>query len=367
MIRTKTPLLLSLVSIALIFAGTAYGAIPTTMRQYQIARKADGKGYAMVLKTVPVPVPAANEVLVRMHAVSLNRKDIYFLDASLKSGRATPGMSISDGAGEVVAMGKDVTHFKIGDRVMGAFDTLWVDGPQPKRIRPREGLLSEYVTMTEATTVPVPAYLSYEEAATLPCAGVTAWNSLFESSKLQPDDYVLLEGTGGVSVFGLQFTVAAGGKAVITSSSDAKLEKAKKLGAYGTINYRTHPDWQKNVLQVTGGIGVKNVLEVGGKETFPKAVKSLAMGGHIASIGGLGDEGFVRQAPEALLKPYHATWSYIYVGSRAYFDHLLVFMCKYEIHPIIDRAFPFKQAAAAYDYMRSSKFFGKIVIDIISP
>ena len=363
MLRIKTSLLFSIISLFLVFSGPASSADQNSMRQYQLARTADGKGYAMVLKTAPVPVPAANEILVRMRDVSLNRKDIYFRDASLKSGRATPGMSISDGAGDVVAVGKDVTRFKVGDRVVGAFDTVWIDGPQ-KQIRPREGLLSEYATMTADTALPIPDYMTYAEASTLPCAAVTAWNTLFESAKLQAGDYVLLEGTGGVSVFGLQLAAAAGAKPIITSSSDAKLEKAKALGAFGTINYRKHKDWNVYVRRLTNDVGVKHVLEVGGKDTFPKAVASLAMGGHIGSIGGLAEGGFVRQNPEDMLKPYNATWTYIYVGSRAYFEHLLAFMSAHKIHPAIDRVFPFEQAPAAFDYMVASKFFGKIVIAV---
>jgi len=340
-----------------------FGADQDSMRQYQLEKSEDGKGYAMVLKTAPVPVPAANEVLVRMRAVSLNRKDIYFRDASLQSGKATPGMSISDGAGDVVAIGKDVTRFKAGDRVVGAFDTVWIDGPQ-KQIRPREGLLSEFAVMTEDTALPIPAYMSYDEAATLPCAAVTAWNTLFESASLQPGEYVLLEGTGGVSVFGLQLAAAAGARPIITSSSDEKLEQARALGAFGTINYRKNPDWDVLVRKLSNNIGVKHVLEVGGKDTFPRAVASLAMGGHIGSIGGLAEGGFIRQEPEELLKPYNATWTYIYVGSRTYFEHLLAFMTEHQIHPAIDRVFPFEQAQAAFDYMVDSSFFGKIVIAI---
>lgn len=363
MLRIKSTLLFSVISLICFCSGPVCSADQGSMRQYKLAKTADGQGYAMVIKTVPVPEPAANEVLVRMRAVSLNRKDIYFRDASLKSGNATPGMSISDGAGEVVAVGSDVTRFQVGDRVVGAFDTVWIDGPQ-EQIRPREGLLSEYATMTADTALPIPEYMTYAEASTLPCAAVTAWNTLFESASLQAGDYVLLEGTGGVSVFGLQLAAAAGAKPIITSSSDAKLEKAKALGAFGTVNYRKNPDWNVNVRRLTNDVGVKHVLEVGGKDTFPKAVASLAMGGHIGSIGGLAEGGFVRQKPEDMLKPYNGTWTYIYVGSRAYFEHLLAFMSKHQIHPAIDRVFPFEQAQAAFDYMVASEFFGKIVISI---
>lgn len=353
-----------MVSICLCVITAVSGAESTTMRQWQLLKTEDGKGYAPVLKTVPVRVPASNEVLIRVRAVSLNRKDIYFQDRSLQSGQATPGLSISDGAGDVVAVGADVTRFKVGDRVVPAFDTQWVDGAS-SGYRPREGMLSEYVVATEATTLPIPEYLSYAEAATLPCAAVTAWNTLFKAAQLKKDEYVLLQGTGGVSIFGLQLAAAAGAKPIITSSSDAKLEKARALGAFGTVNYRTHPEWHVNVRAITGDAGVNHVLEVGGQDTFPKAVASLAPGGHIGSIGGLGEGGFVREAPEELLKPLNARWTYIYVGSRADFEAMNAFMTEHQIHPVIDRIFPFEEAMAAYDTMRDGDFFGKIVIAVV--
>lgn len=332
-----------------------------TMRQYQMA-KADGTDIPVpVIKTVAAPVPAAHEVLVRVRAVSLNHKDIYFLDRDRQSGAVSPGLSISDGAGDVVGIGKDVKRFNVGDRVVAAFDTVWISG-KSTGYKPREGMLSELVTVTEDTLLPIPDYMSYEEAATLPCAAVTAWTSLFKEAQLQQGDYVLLEGTGGVSVFGLQLAAAAGAKPIITSSSDAKLEKAKSLGAIATVNYRTHSDWQHEVRAASGGEGVKHVLEIGGKDTLPKAIASLAQGGHIALIGGLSEGGFVRDTPTELLKPYNARLTHVYVGSRADFEAMNTFMTKHQIKPIIDRVFPFEAAPAAYDYMISGAFFGKIVI-----
>ena len=331
------------------------------MRQYQMAKVEGADSTAPVIKTVPVPVPAANEVLVRVRAVSLNHKDIYFLDRDRQSGAASPGLSISDGAGDVIAAGTDVHRFKAGDRVVAAFDREWISGERPG-YKPREGMLSELVTVTEDSLVPIPDYLSYEEAATLPCAAVTAWTSLFKEAHLQAGDYVLLEGTGGVSVFGLQFATAAGAKPVITSSSDAKLVKARALGAIATVNYRTHPDWQTEVRAATGGTGVAHVLEIGGKDTLPKAIASLTQGGHIALIGGLSEGGFVRETPEAMLKPYDARLTHIYVGSRTDFEAMNAFMTRHRIKPVIDRVFPFEATPAAYDYMINGTFFGKIVI-----
>lgn len=333
------------------------------MRQYHMTRVDGAEALQPVLQTVPIPVPAANEVLVRVRAVSLNRKDIYAMDRYRADGDPAPGLSISDGAGTVAAIGADVTRFKAGDRVVGAFDTTWVDGESSGYIA-RTGMLSEYVLVTEDTLLRIPHYMTYLEAATLPCAAVTAWNTLFKSASLQAGEYVLLQGTGGVSIFGLQLAAAAGGRPIITSSSNAKLRQARKLGAVGTVNYRKNPEWQLDVLEQTGGVGVKHVLEVGGKDTFPKAVASLAVGGHIGSIGGLGEGGFIREAPEELLDPLNATWTNIYVGSANDFSLLLEFMTEHAIHPVIDRVFPFEQAPAAYDYMLSEDFIGKIVIAV---
>ena len=344
-----------------LFSFSAAAAEAGMMRQYQMARVEGSDTPVPVIRTVPVPVPAAHEVLVRVRAVSLNHKDIYFLDRDRKSGAASPGLSISDGAGAVVAIGAQVTRFRVGDRVVAAFDEKWISGARPG-YKPREGMLSELVTVTEDTLLPIPDYLSYEEASTLPCAAVTAWTSLFKEARLQKGDYVLLEGTGGVSMFGLLFAAAAGAKPIITSSSDAKLEQAKALGAFATINYRKRPDWEKDVRAASAGTGVKNVLEIGGKDTLPRAIASLAQGGHIALIGGLSEGGFVRTTPTEMLKPYQATLTHIYVGSRDDFEAMNAFMTRHRIKPVIDKVFPFEQAPAAYEYMDSGAFFGKIVI-----
>ena len=344
-------------------SGVGLAAESGTMRQYQMTKAENAEGYTAVIQTAPIPTPAANEVLVRIRAVSLNRKDIYAIEGSRETGKPTPGLSISDGAGDVSAIGSAVTRFKVGDRVVGGFDREWVDG-EHTGYRPREGLLSEYALITEQTLAHMPDSMSYEDAATLPCAGVTAWTSYFVEDDVKAGDYVLLEGTGGVSIFGLQLAAAAGAKPIITSSSDEKLEKAKALGAVATINYRKTPDWTAAVREATGGVGVVNVLEVGGKDTLPMAIKSLAKGGHIALIGGLSEGGFERETPEDLLKPFNARLTHIYTGSRTDLENLLAFMTEHRIKPVIDRVFPFEEAMAAYDYLESERFFGKIVIRV---
>jgi NADPH:quinone reductase-like Zn-dependent oxidoreductase len=355
------------IAFATLPASNASAQEPSTMRQYQL--EPGSGGYTLALKTVPVPTAGPNEVLVRVRAVSLNRRDVSILNvqyAGAGGGRAAGTVPLSDGAGEVVAVGPGVTRFDVGDRVAGIFFTDWIEGARDDRTAPsargggQGGMLSEYVLGHEQGFVAVPDYMSFEEAATLPCAGVTAWVALFRYGNLKRDEYVLLEGTGGVSVFGLQLAAAAGAHPIITSSSDEKLARATQLGAFGTVNYRSHPDWQIEVRELTGGRGVDQVLEVGGQDTLPKALEAMAFESHIALIGGL--SGFASDVPLPALMGLGATASGIYVGSRADFEGLNAFMAEHEIHPVIDRVFAFEEAPAAFDLMENGSFFGKIVI-----
>lgn len=338
-----------------------------TIRQYQFETAAHG--YALVLKEVPRPVAGANEVLVRVRAASLNRRDIYMLnDAYGPGGSAAGGIPLSDGAGEVIAVGEGVTRFEVGDRVAGIFFRQWLDGPPDAaavasaRGGNSGGMLSEIIVSNEDSLVAIPEHLSYEEAATLPCAGVTAWVGLFARGDLAPGDFVLLEGTGGVSLFGLIFSAAAGARPIITSSHDEKLERAMALGAVGVANYRKNPEWQVEVRRLTDGAGVDQVLEVGGRDTLGKALEALAFGGHIALIGGL--SGFGSDIPTSSLMFINATASGIYVGSRAHFEAMNAFISEHQIHPLIDRAFDFEQAPAAFEFMNSGNYMGKIVIRV---
>lgn len=339
-------------------------AADASMRRYELQRKADG--YDLALKTLAVPTPAADQVLVRIRAVSLNHRDLYMLEGSRgdNSGR----VPISDGAGEVVAVGRDVKQFKVGDRVAGTFFERWVEGkPTPAALATARGgqtpgVLSEFVAATENSWVKFPAHLSFEEAATLPCAGVTAWNALFTTGRMQAGDVVLLEGTGGVSIFGLQFAAAAGGKPIITSSSDTKLERARAMGAVGTVNYRTNVDWEREVRQLSGGRGVDHVLEVGGKDTLPRALRALALGGQVALIGGL--TGFNGQIDVGAVSGVQGTVRGIYVGSRADFEAMNAFIAKHKLKPVIDKTFAFEQAPAAFEYLESGSHFGKVVIKV---
>jgi NADPH:quinone reductase-like Zn-dependent oxidoreductase len=273
---------------------------------------------------------------------------------------------LSDGAGVVSAIGPGVTRFKVGDKVVPIFFPNWIKGRPTGNATAVslggavDGVLSEYVVLNEQSMVPMPAGLSFEEAATLACAAVTAFNGLFTRGHIQAGDYVLLEGTGGVSTFGLQFAVAAGAKPIITSSSDEKLARAKSLGAVGGVNYKTNADWEKAVRELTGGGGVQHVLEVGGKDTLQKALASVGPGGQIALIGGLG--GFGGQIPAPALLGGNITVNGLYVGSRENFEAMNAFILKHRIKPVIDKVIDYADANKAYELMESGDFLGKIVI-----
>ena len=337
----------------------------TTQRQYQLQQSGDGP-LALRLVDAPVRQPGEHEVLVRVHATSLNRRDVYVRQGKYP-GKTKPNLvPLSDGAGEVVAVGAKTTRFKKGDRVAAIFFPLWIDGrPKPEYLGSLggggvDGMLSQFVTLDEKSLVTIPKYLSYEEAATLPCAGVTAWNALVTRGRTQPGDFVLLQGTGGVSISGLELAVALGAKPIITSSHDGKLLRARQLGAVATINYTTTPEWDKAVLEASGGVGVQQALEVGGKQTLGKTLNSLAPGGHVALIGGLSE--FGGDIPAYALMGRNATASGIYVGSRADFEALNAFLEKHRVKLTVDKVFDYENAAAAYDYMDSDTLFGKVVI-----
>ncbi len=352
-------------AVALTHVSLAASAAAETIRQYQFER--DGNGYRLARKEVERPEAGPGEVLVRVRAVSLNRRDVMMLNARYgPGGNAEGGIPLSDGAGEVIAVGPNVTRFKVGDRVAGIFFEKWIDGDRSAEINASArggnagGMLSEVIVSHEDALVAIPDHLSYEEAATLPCAGVTAWVGLFKHGGLEAGDFVLLEGTGGVSTLGLQLAAAAGARPIITSSSDEKLERAKALGAFGTVNYRTNPEWQRTVRELTGGTGVKHVLEVGGEDTLPRAVQALGYDGHIALIGGL--SGFASSLPVGALMTLGGRVTGIYVGSRADFEALNAFIAEHEIKPHVDRVFEFEDAQAAFELMEHGDFFGKIVI-----
>ncbi|UPG71243.1 NAD(P)-dependent alcohol dehydrogenase [Roseomonas gilardii subsp. gilardii] len=312
-----------------------------------------------------VPRPGRRQVLVRMRAASLNYRDL--LVATGRYGRAgvQPGLvPLSDGAGEVAAVGPDVTRVKEGDRVAGIFMQGWIAGPPDESYRATalggsiDGVLAEYVLFEEEGLVHLPEHLSFEEGACLPCAGVTAWNALTALRPVGPEQTVLLLGTGGVSILALQFAHAAGARVILTSSSDTKLERAKALGADAGVNYRTHPDWEKEVWTLTGRRGVDHVVEVGGAGTLPKSIAATRVGGAVHLIGVL-TGGQIDPLP-VMQKAIDLRG--VFVGSREMFEAMNRAVAFHRIHPVIDRVFPFEEAQAAYRHLESQAHLGKVVI-----
>jgi NADPH:quinone reductase-like Zn-dependent oxidoreductase len=355
----------SCVIVAAVVAGPAFAQQDEKIRQYQF--EPGTSGYRLVLKEVTLPEAGEGEVLVRVKATSLNRRDLNMMSRDYDPDYSVAGgIPLSDGAGEVIAIGPGVTRFEVGDRVAGIFFERWIAGaPSADALASDRGgnaggMLSEVVATHEGGLVLIPEHLSYEEAATLPCAAVTAWVGLFKRGGLQPGQYVLLEGTGGVSVFGLIFAAAAGARPIVTSSSDDKLQRATEMGAIGTVNYRSNSEWQTQVRELTGDHGVDQVLDIGGRETLPKALEALAYGGHIALIGGL--SGYGSDLPTDSIMWINATVSGVYVGSREDFEAMNAFISEHRVRPLIDRQFDFEQAQEAFDYMRTGSFMGKIVI-----
>jgi NADPH:quinone reductase-like Zn-dependent oxidoreductase len=315
------------------------------------------------------PKPAANEVLIRMHATSLNYRDLMMVEGSYNPKLKMPLIPFSDGAGEVVEVGSEVTKWKTGDRVSPTVMQGWIEGGisfQKARTTlggDLDGCLAEYRTFNETGLVRIPDHLSYEEAATLPCAAVTAYHALYVSGYLTSGDTVLLQGTGGVSIFGLQLASVYAAKTIITSSSDEKLERARKLGADELINYKEREDWDRAVLELTEKRGVEHIVEVGGAGTMQKSLNAVKMGGHIAVIGALSGGKSEVNPVTILMKSVKLQG--IFVGSRQMFERLNQMLCQLpHLKPVIDKVFEFEDVKDALKYMKSGSHFGKIVVRI---
>ena len=325
--------------------------------------------YDLVRADHPLPdALAPNAVRVQVKAVSLNYRDIIAW-RNLAGRQVDNRVPASDGAGEIIAVGSNVQEWKVGDRVAGCFFQTWQSGPFDLAHHKNDlggtldGMLQSAIDLPETGVVEIPPSLSFEQASTLPCACLTAWYSLFTRGGLVADQTVLCIGTGGVSIFALQFATAIGARAIVLSSSDSKLERARAMGAWETINYRQHPQWADEIWKLTDGHGVDHVVEVGGPGTLEQSMKCVAASGHIALIGVLTGFG----APNTSLFPLLARnvrLNGIYVGSRDKFIEMNAFIESKQIQPSIDQVFPFDEAPNAFEYLQSAKHFGKVVISV---
>lgn len=334
------------------------------MRAYELRPRPQAESLTPVER--PSPLLGPSDIRVRVRAASLNYRDLSIARNAAK--RSAPVIPLSDGAGEVIAIGPAVSRWKIGDRVIASFFPTWISGPLSDFHHAnalgggRDGMLAEEVVLPETAWVRLPDGLSFEEGATLPCAGLTAWNALFESASLKPGETVLVQGTGGVSVFALQLAKASGARAIVTSSSEQKRRRALELGADHVIDYRADPEWGKAAKAWTGGRGVDLVVEVGGPGTFDQSTAALRYGGTMSILGVLtGTSG-----PVNTYAIFHHALRIagIYVGSVEMLERFVSAMTATKIRPIIDRVFGFDEVPAAYQHLASGAHFGKVVVRI---
>ncbi len=323
---------------------------------------------ALGLDDVAGPVCGDREVVVRVGAVSLNYRDLLVAKGLYSKKLPLPLTICSDCAGVVTATGPGVERFKPGERVCAAFMSAWLDGPVDEaKARSAlgafsQGVLAEQVCFHEDALVSIPAHLTDEEAATLPCAAVTAWNALVASGELRAGDTVLTQGTGGVSIFALQFAKALGAVVIATTSSDAKVERLKLLGADHTINYVSTPDWEEAARRLAGGRGVDHVVEVGGSATFNKSVRAVRMGGRVSLIGNRAAGSAEVNLTSVLMKGVCVQG--IFVGSSAMFEGMNAAIAIHRIRPVVDRVFAMDQARDALRYFDGGSHFGKVCIRV---
>jgi len=336
------------------------------MKAYEIR---DGFGLDKLVSCErPDPVPGPFQVRVRVKATSLNYRDLMMVEGRYNPRQKLPLVPNSDGAGVVDAVGPGVTRVKPGDRVMGLFAQTWLAGEPSRSVQgstlggPLDGALADTMLLHEDGVVHTPPHLTDEEASTLPCAALTAWSALVTHGGLKAGDTVLLQGTGGVSIFALQLARMMGARVLLTSSRDDKLERARALGAHEGINYVTTPDWDKAARSLTGGSGVDHVVEVGGAGTMEKSLRSVRLGGTVSVIGVLsGGAGAVALTPILM---GNLRVQGIFVGHRQSFEALNRALTLHGVRPVVDRVFPFSEARAAFEHLKSGAHFGKVVIRV---
>ena len=333
------------------------------MRAWQITRFGID---SMELVERKKPEIGPEDVLVQVHAVSINYRDLLVVKGLYNPRMALPRIPCSDGAGEVIAVGSQVKKWKAGDRVAGIFMQNWLDGPpSPEKVKGAlggdiDGMLAEQVVLHESGLVRIPGHLSFAEAATLPCAAVTAWNAL-AGAHLMPGSTILIQGTGGVSLFALQFAKLAGVRVLGISSSDEKLARVREFGLDAGLNYRETADWDRWVLDQTGGEGVDLVIEVGGAGTLPKSLRAVRMGGQIAQIGVL--SGPSDQLPLPLVLHKQVQIKGIYVGSRWDFEQMNRAVELLRLHPVCTTR-PWTEVPDSLHQMDQAFHFGKLVVEL---
>jgi NADPH:quinone reductase-like Zn-dependent oxidoreductase len=337
------------------------------MRAYQLPK--GGAGIEALKRVdLPEPKPLYRQVLVKVAACSLNFRDLGIVRGTYRMPVRDNIVPLSDGAGEVIGVGAGVTRVKAGDKVAGCFFQRWPGGEPSPQVQASalggsiDGMLAEYAVLEEDGVVKIPQHLSVEEGATLPCAALTAWHAMMQHAHLIAGQTVLLQGTGGVSIFGLQLAHAMGIAAIITSSSDDKLARAKTLGAACGINYKSAPEWDKAAVEFTGGRGVDHVVEVGGAGTLARSFGAIRVGGKISMIGGL--SGAATELNPGLILAKRANVQGISVGSTQMFEAMNAAIAVGRIKPVIDRVFGFDEVQAAYRHMASGAHFGKIVVRV---
>ena len=335
------------------------------MKAYEV-RETTGLDGLHLNANRPEPAPGPGQIVVRMRAAALNYRDHGVIKGAYGYTKF-PVIPLSDGAGEVVAIGPGVTQFKAGDRVCGTFFVNWISGRVPADASKNslggmvDGVLAEYALLNETGAIKIPDHLSFQEAATLPCAALTAWHAVVEAGRIKAGETIVVLGTGGVSCFALAFAKMHGAVVIMTSSSDDKLARVKTLGAGMTINYKNTPDWDQEVLKLTGGAGVDHIIEVGGPNTLAKSMLAIRPGGSIYVIGALGGSGAID--PRAINRKSIRLQG-IHVGSREMFAAMNRAIAHSKLKPVIDRVFDFADAKAAYLHQQSGGHLGKIVIAI---
>lgn len=323
----------------------------------------------LLVEDRPVPVPGPGEVLVRLHASSLNYRDYMTVMGMYNPRLRLPVVPCSDGAGEIISLGEGVEDWRVGDRVLPNFSLSYMAGTATRSIGrsalggPLDGCLQRYRCFPASALVAIPEHLTYEEAATLPCAGITAWNALVTMARLRPGDVVLVQGTGGVSMFALQFARMLGCRVIVTSSSDEKLERARDLGAHHLINYKKTPRWGKEAAELAGGEGVDLVVEVGGAGTLEQSIIATRMMGQISLIGVLAGAAQELNIVPIFMKAI--TVQGIFVGHREDLQTMTRAIAAHQMRPVVDaRRFLLSEVRAAFEYMANGQHFGKIAITI---